>query len=307
MDDKTQQEIAAIAPKVGGSAMAFIPKTPEEIKWTVGMIVGSELVPDTYIDRRTNKPDQKKMAIAILKGLEVGVPPLTAINNIAIINGRPSIWGDLAVALVQRQNLVDAIESEEIGTLPKPGDTPDKFDDSYGIEYRMKRKGTEGMYSAKFTVGMAKRAKLWMNPKKAPWCLYPDRMLLNRARAFVLRDGFSDCLAGLAIREEAEDIPAEKTIEHTDKSFLNDDPEDLFSLVHNGVEHMLGRAAFVNMALDAIADQETKEDLVAFWNANEDQIAMLGDAREDEDRKRVSQAYNDAKAALAELEPAAAE
>jgi len=39
-----------------------------------------------------------------------------------------------------------------------------------------------------------------------PWIEHPDRMLKIRARAFPLRDGFADALAGLAIREEVEDM-----------------------------------------------------------------------------------------------------
>ena len=48
-------------------------------------------------------------------------------------------------------------------------------------------------------------------------------MLMARARAYALRDGFADCLMGLAIREEIEDLPAEAPGK-TDTSFLDDAP-----------------------------------------------------------------------------------
>jgi hypothetical protein len=55
----------------------------------------------------------------------------------------------------------------------------------------------------------ARRAKLWNNPKKLPWVEHPKRMLKWRARAFAMRDGFADCLMGLSIREEVEDMTIE--------------------------------------------------------------------------------------------------
>ena len=45
-----------------------------------------------------------------------------------------------------------------------------------------------------------------MNTYKKPWIEHPDRMLFNRARAFVLRDGFADALMGLGIVEEMRDL-----------------------------------------------------------------------------------------------------
>ena len=87
------REMTAVPPSAGGRVMAFIPQTPEEIKWTIGMVVGAGLAPNSYGN------DQKKMAIGIMKGLEVGLPPITALEWIAVINGRPTIWGDGAISL----------------------------------------------------------------------------------------------------------------------------------------------------------------------------------------------------------------
>ena len=37
---------------------------------------------------------------AIQMGLEVGLTPMAALQNIAVINGRPSIWGDAQLSIV---------------------------------------------------------------------------------------------------------------------------------------------------------------------------------------------------------------
>ena len=46
--------------------------------------------------------------IAIMHGLEVGLSPLSALQRIAVINGRPTIWGDGALALVKASGLCEA-------------------------------------------------------------------------------------------------------------------------------------------------------------------------------------------------------
>src|SRR5207237_9506330 len=89
--------------------------------------------------------------------------------------------------------------------------------------YRIWRKGQEIPYEGRFSVQHAMRAHLWGNAKRRVWIEYPKRMLMARARAYALRDGFADCLMGLSIREEIEDVPAEPPT-RTDTSFLNDAP-----------------------------------------------------------------------------------
>ena len=214
-ENSPSRELTPAPPQVGGTVQPFIPRTAEEIKWTVGMIIGAGLAPDSYNN------DAKKVAVGIMKGMEVGLAPLSALANIAIINGRPSIWGDGAVALVQAKGLVKKLQAAEIGVTPDEGTTTEKFPDDYGYEVTIWRKGQDEPYVGRFTVGDAKRAKLWMNPKRAPWMLYPRRMLMNRARLLAIRDGFADALAGLSIREEVEDLPA--SVMTSDVTYLDDD------------------------------------------------------------------------------------
>ena len=210
------KELTAIAPTAGGRIEPMIPRTMEELKYVAGLVIKAQLAPDSY------KGDPSKIALGIMKGMEVGLAPLTALSVIAIINNRPTIWGDGAIALAQGSGTLDRLEESEIGTRPAEGAEVSKFGDDYGVEVRAYRKGQSSPYIGRFTVGDAKRAKLWMNPSKAPWMLYPKRMLRQRAIGFALRNGFADCLAGMMIREEVEDFPAPPAKIET--SFLDDTP-----------------------------------------------------------------------------------
>ena len=128
--------------------------------------------------------------IAIMHGLEVGLSPLSALQRIAVINGRPTIWGDGALALVKASGLCEAIEEWIEGDDPQ----------TWIAVCNLIRKHDPVPVERRFSTEDAKRAKLW--GKSGPWSDYPKRMLQMRARAFALRDAFPDVLGGLYLTEE---------------------------------------------------------------------------------------------------------
>ena len=68
------------------------------------MIARSDLAPKDY----KGKPEN--VAVAIAMGMELGVSPMQAIQGIAVINGRPSVWGDLMLALCRSHPDCDGID-----------------------------------------------------------------------------------------------------------------------------------------------------------------------------------------------------
>ncbi|WP_306049285.1 recombinase RecT [Oceaniradius stylonematis] len=141
--------------------------------------------------RGLDKPEQAM--VAIMHGLEVGFTPMAALQSIAVVNGRPSIWGDGAIALVQSSGKMEAFKEWREG----------EGDNMVAI-CRVKRKGSDEPIEGRFSVDDAKKAGLW--GKQGPWTQYPKRMLQMRARAFALRDAFADVLRGLGIAEEMADV-----------------------------------------------------------------------------------------------------
>ena len=146
-------------------------------------IAKSDLAPRDYKDKPQN------VLIAMQMGLEVGLSPMQSIQNIAVINGRPSIWGDSMLALCQNHRDFESIDENQ--------STNEK-----GVCI-VKRRGMEPQ-TRTFTVDDAKKAGLW--GKQGPWQTSPARMLKLRARAFALRDTFADALRGLQSAEEQRDV-----------------------------------------------------------------------------------------------------
>lgn len=144
------------------------------------------------------KPES--ILIALQHAAELGLPPLAGLQNIAVINGKPGIYGDAALALVRKSGLLESYEEELVGTQGK---------DDFGVKITVKRVGQKAQ-SEVFTVSDAKSANLW--GKQGPWSQYPKRMLKFRARGFALRDHFGDVLKGLHTVEELRDIPPERNV-----------------------------------------------------------------------------------------------
>lgn len=163
------------------------PSLDEAMKYAAEL-AKSDMIPKDYI----NKPGN--ILVAMQWGSEIGLKPLQAMQSIAVINGRPTLWGDNALALVLASPLCEYVDESE-------------SDATHGI-CRVKRRGdTEHVQI--FTVEDAKKAGLW--GKAGPWTTYPARMLKMRARAWALRDKFPDVLRGLGIAEEVRDTEIDIT------------------------------------------------------------------------------------------------
>lgn len=170
----------SISMSSGGAVYALAPKTLSEAMEFADMISKSEMVPKAY----RGKPAD--ILVAVQMGAELGIKPLQALQNIACIDGRPCIYGDLLLALVQASGQLESLHEEQ---------------EEGGAICTVKRRGREPVTQA-FSLQDAQRAGL---TSKDNWKKYPRRMSQWRARAYALRDAFPDVLKGLAIREEVED------------------------------------------------------------------------------------------------------
>jgi len=216
-----------------GEVMAIMPRSIEEAQRYANGLCLSGIVPDAFREggKRDGLPNAPLVMMGILKAMELGVPPQTGLAGLLPLNGRFAVWGDLAAALVHRTGEVARQQTTEIGAANlNPDSPPNEWPDAYGIRFMIWRKEQDDPYVGEFTVRDAKRAGLWMNPRKQPWIQYPRRMLYNRARAFALRDGFADGLHGLTIAEEVMDYapppPAERGSSRRLTALIDDTTEE---------------------------------------------------------------------------------
>lgn len=143
------------------------------------------------------------VALAVLAGLDVGLSPTQALGSIMVANGKPSIYGDGALALVRASGLLEYIREEVVG----------EGDERHGRVVGKRVGEEEKTYT--FSVADAKRANLWGNPKRKPWIEHPNRMLVMRPRGYFMRDVFPDVLRGLVTTEELLDYADVKVVGST--------------------------------------------------------------------------------------------
>ena len=153
------------------------------------MVAASEFAPKDF------RGKAESCLLAIQHGSEVGLSPMQSLQSIAVINGRPTIWGDAALALVQSSPACEYIKEYIEGD-----------GDQAVAVCEVKRRGYPAATVSTFSMFDAKRAGL--AGKSGPWTQYPLRMLALRARGFALRNAFADALRGLVTAEEAQDYPA---------------------------------------------------------------------------------------------------
>ena len=146
----------------------------------------SGLVPDAYRGKPAN------ILVAIQWGYEIGLPPMQALSNINIINGRATLWGDALVAVCKKHPDYYGMKEWLEG-------------DTAYCAVKRKVKDTIEETVRQFSIKDAETAGLLR--KGGAWKTYPNRMLGQRARGFALRDAFPDAIKGIITTEEAVDFP----------------------------------------------------------------------------------------------------
>jgi hypothetical protein len=172
----------------------FAPRTLSEAIKFAELIATSGMAPRGY------EKNPAAIVVAIQMGMEVGLQPLQALQNIAVINSRPAIWGDGALALVKTHPEFEWIKEDDLEAIRK---------NSKAVCIIKRRNQPE--VKVTFSIEDAKMAGLW--GKTGPWTNYWPRMMQMRARGFAIRDAFPDALKGIITAEEAMDIPPEQVIQ----------------------------------------------------------------------------------------------
>lgn len=207
---------SALAMRSGAPLASIVPTNLDEVARIAKLAVMSGLVivpqkkkwGERDKDEANENDDHDRLiataTMTILHGLEVGLPPMQALQTIALVNGRPLIWGDAVPALLWSRGfkLREWIEGTGDARVAHCEVTrPD---------------GTK--IERTFSVANAKAARLWDDrasirkkgkdgnyydaPNDSPWNRFQERMLQMRARGFAVKDGASDVTRGLYLREE---------------------------------------------------------------------------------------------------------
>lgn len=171
---------------------------PQKIGW--GDDAGTE-------DERAT---EARATMIVLQGMELGMPPMAAVQLIAMINGRMTVHSEGVPGILLSKGF--KIDQKWDGT---------PYEDTFKAVCTLTRPDGDKIVS-EFSVKDAKDAGLWSPDAKikkkgrngtfyeadndSPWYKYKKRMLWARALGFAAKDIGSDAMKGLMVREEVEDM-----------------------------------------------------------------------------------------------------
>lgn len=154
---------------------------------TADLLAHSQLIPKAFQGRPAD------IVVAMMWSHSLGIPLVQGLQYIAVINGRPSMYGDGLLAVVMASGQCTDFREEIKGE-----------GNNLTAVCTVKRRGLEAPIVGTFSMEDARVAGLLGKP--GPWKQYPKRMLKMRARSFALRDAFPDILSGMSSAEEMADV-----------------------------------------------------------------------------------------------------
>ncbi len=164
---------------------SLVPLDQAPFTWkTLTAIAGTEFVPKGLRGR------PEAMLAAVLTGRELGIGPMASLRGIDMIDGSPSLSGELQVALIRSagHRIRPVKVSHDAVTV-----RGERVADGHVVE----------TLEHTFTVEMAKQAGLL---NKGNWKSYPEIMLTWRAVTFVARVLFADIVGGVKVTYSPDEL-----------------------------------------------------------------------------------------------------
>ena len=204
------------------------PSSVDEALRIANFLSKSQMIPEDY----AGKPEN--IIVAMELGAEAGLGVMQSLQNIAVIGGRPAIFGDSMLALVMASGFCEDIH--------------EWYDEKNETAYcRVKRINHSNPREVSFSKRDAREAGLIKdpNPRDAKnktsyaWRSQPRRMCQMRARSFALRDVFPDVLKGMAKLSIADEYSTKdiKDIKDTSGSVVievSSQPQAEAKVIENG-------------------------------------------------------------------------
>lgn len=203
VETKQPQQLTPAAIKINAQGLVESKDNGELLRYCHAMVT-SEMVPKQF-----NTPQKLFGALMFVRSL--GLPD-TSIRQVAVIQGVPSTFGDLSLAMVQKSGELSYFLEQWFD---------DKYDvlsfenknlkaEPWGAVCILSRQDSEKQ-SFSFTLDDARKAGTYPSNSASPWTKHTRIMLRYKARAIALKSVFADKLNGVSIAEHDFDaLPSEE-------------------------------------------------------------------------------------------------
>jgi hypothetical protein len=222
-------------PTVQQRSFGITPRGIEEAIRLAKIMAASGLMPKSI-------ETPEAVFVAMQMGAEIGLSPMASVQNIAVINGRPGIYGDAALAIVRSSGLLEEFKEWSEGERKKP---------DWTYFCRVKRKGCEAV-TGSYSWAEALEAGFDQVKPESPWKRWTNRMMQFKARNFAMRDQFADFLKGIrTIEENSDAIVLESTV--------GNDGHEQYQLKASAETELSGSGSIDENAFDILAAEQYPE------------------------------------------------
>ena len=181
-------------PVMAKSGFSLVAGNFEEAMKIANMLAGSKLVPQQY------QGHPEDVLIACSWGESLGLKPLSALNAIAVVNGRPQLFGDALKALIMKHGTIEENWDNEQGIWTMTAHRKGFPDVTWSYGYNDAIAAGHVSYNPQSnTFGLGAR-------KSEAWVKYTKRMCQLKCRNFVIRDAFPDVIQGIDIEGSDDDV-----------------------------------------------------------------------------------------------------
>lgn len=151
----------------------------------------TQLVPDNY----RNRPEDCTIAIDIAN--RNGMSPLSVMQNLYVVKGKPQWSGQACIAMLRASKEFEHVKPVMVG---------ERNTDEWGCYFKaIDKSDGEVVTGTLVTIKMAKDEG-WYSKPGSKWHTMPEQMLQYRAAAFFARIYMPNALMGYKVEGELEDI-----------------------------------------------------------------------------------------------------
>ncbi len=259
---------------------------PEQYRATIQKKAGKDEYGNQLWREEPNPNGLSNCVIALNMSNRMGADPLMVMQNLYLVNGRPSWSSQFIMAGINSSGRFSALrfELEDLGEKevecvetvwenrkPKKISKTVKIHDFSCVAWAIERETGERLESSKITIEMAVKEG-WYTKEGSKWQTMSEQMLRYRAASFFGRVYAPELLMGLRSAEEEQDRIIDVTPEADSKVINASDFKHIKGLILKAKS--LDSLEELESSIYALSDESERNELIKLWKANADKYKV---------------------------------
>jgi len=259
---------------------------PEQYRATIQKKAGKDEYGNQQWREEPNPNGLSNCIIALNMSNRMGADPLMVMQNLYLVNGRPSWSSQFIMAGINSSGRFSALrfELEDLGMKeiecsetiwenrkPKKITKTVKVHDFSCVAWAIERETGERLESSKITIEMAVKEG-WYTKEGSKWQTMSEQMLRYRAASFFGRVYAPELLMGLRSAEEEQDRIIDVTPSAESTVIQASNFKQIRSLVLKAKS--LEALEELESSIYALSDESEREELIKLWKAQADKYKV---------------------------------